>query len=73
MQLAKKQEAVALHLARVDMSGYWCRGRTEATLCTWVPEDATCKKCLAAHRKHVAAEAKRRNQFMRRNESHSLN
>lgn len=46
-----KARGVALHLGRADTGGYYCHGRTDKTLHTWAPEQATCKKCLAAYRK----------------------
>ena len=53
--VSAKIRGVALHLGRADTGGYWCRTRrTEKTLCSWKPEESTCKKCLKAWRTQKA-------------------
>lgn len=55
-EVTAKIKGVALHLARADTGGYWCRGqRTDKTLHTWALEKATCKRCIEAHRKYWEA------------------
>lgn len=46
-----KLRKVALHLGRADTGGYYCGGKRGERLHTWQPEQATCKKCLAAYKR----------------------
>lgn len=54
-----KIRGVALHLGRADTGGYYCGRKMNkdldpslrTTLHTWAPEQATCKKCIAAYKR----------------------